>query len=133
MAPLAIVFGLGLVILGGVLYGMADPERQSLTAFIPSGFGLALVISGLIAMNEKARKHAMHVSALIGLVGFLIPSILVARKVMSDDPNNDQWGLATIGQAVMAVLSLVYLALCVKSFVDARRRQAQQGAGSPTV
>ena len=73
MAPIAILFGVLLGLLGPVLFFLSDPEKQSPTAFIPSGFGVALIVLGVIALNEKYRMHAMHGAALIGLIGFVVP------------------------------------------------------------
>ncbi|HVK17358.1 MAG TPA: hypothetical protein VM533_10445, partial [Fimbriiglobus sp.] len=83
--------------------------------------GGVLIVVGLVALAAPgARKHAMHLAAvvaLLGTVGGLVPVILrnfrfeeVAVKV----------GLG------MAVLSAVFLALCVNSFIQARKARTQQ-------
>src|SRR6476659_4155189 len=51
MAPIAIAFGTLLVVLGGGLFGLSDPEKRSYTAFIPSGFGILLIIAGIVARD----------------------------------------------------------------------------------
>lgn len=125
MSTLAIVFGLALTVLGGGLYRMAEPESRSLTALIPSAFGIALVLCGLIARNEKARMHAMHFAALLGLVGTAFPAYRAIRA-MAGGRSVD---LAVGGQLAMAGLCAVFVVLCVKSFIDARRaRKAREGA-----
>ena len=123
MSRLAIWFGIALTLLGGALFAMSEPERRSVTALIPSFFGIALVVLGALAMNEKARMHAMHGAVLIGLVGLVVPAYRLLRANLED------WGLAQTGQAVMAILCGAFVALCIKSFVDARRRRTQE----PTV
>jgi hypothetical protein len=129
MSNLAIVFGVLLGILGGVLFGFSG--SHSPTALIPSAFGVALILCGFIAKNEKARMHAMHFAALLGLLGFAIPIWRLVKKFVfpTDRPAEfNEW--ADGGQIAMAALSGVFLALCVKSFIDARRaRKAREATG----
>ena len=126
MAPLAIVFGLLLTVLGG---GMCFYTSQ-FTAMIPAFFGIPLIVLGLVARNEKARMHAMHGAALIGLVGFAMPAFMVIKGLAT----GDDFGLAKAEQAAMAVLCVIFLGLCVKSFIDARvarkLKEAQEQKGS---
>src|SRR5688572_17450879 len=68
VSSIAIVFGVLLSILGVVVYGLA--EVKSITALIPTFFGIALILLGLLARKEAMRMHAMHVAALLGLFGF---------------------------------------------------------------
>ncbi len=123
MAPFAILFGVLLTALGGGFYVYTD--MASITAAIPAFFGIALIVLGVIALNEKFRMHAMHGAALIGLVGFAMPAFMVIKALA---------GGATFEpikhgeQTAMAVLSGIFLALCVKSFIDVRRARKQKEA-----
>jgi amino acid transporter len=60
----------------------------------------------------------MHVAAMIGLLGFA-GSVSGLLKVLTGNlgprPN------AAIAQAVMAGLMLIFVAMCVRSFINARR------------
>jgi uncharacterized membrane protein len=130
MAPIAILFGVLLGLLGPLLYFLSDPAKQSLTALIPSGFGIGLFVCGIFARNEKARMHVMHAAAFLGLVGFAIPAFMVARSLIGGaefDPVKHG------GQIAMAALCLIFLGLCVKSFIDARiaRKQKEAESQSP--
>jgi hypothetical protein len=125
MAPLAIGFGVLLTLLGPVLYFLSDPAKQSPTAFIPSGFGIVLIVLGVIARNEKLRMHAMHGAALIGLIGFAVPAYMVSAALIRGLPFEP---VKHGGQATMAVLCLLFLGLCVKSFIDARVARKQKEA-----
>ena len=125
MAPLAIVFGVLLTLLGPVLYFLSDPAKQSPTAFIPSGFGIALIILGVLARNEKIRMHAMHGAALLGLIGLAVPAFMVARALGGGAEFEP---VKHGGQLTMAVLCGVFEALCVKSFIDVRRARKQKEA-----
>jgi hypothetical protein len=134
MPTLSIMFGFILSALGIVAYFNPAPlgvgkDGQPATPGHPSslsplGFGAILLVAGAISIAApKARKHAMHAAAgasLLGTVGGLVPVILrnfrfeeVAVKV----------GLS------MAVLCAIFLAMCVNSFVQARK--ARQGDTVP--
>lgn len=117
MSSLAIGFGVALTVLGPVLWFMSDPNHQSPTAFIPSAFGILLVVLGLVARNEKYRMHAMHGAALVGLLGFVMP---LGRVIYASTQPTFQFGLAAGGSIAMAVLCAIFVGLCVKSFIDAR-------------
>ncbi len=124
MAPVAIVFGLALSALGGYLYYIT--EMVSITALIPAFFGLPLILCGVIALNDGMRKHAMHAAAVIGLLGFILP---LGRMIPAMIRGTFELNTATQGMIAMSVLSLIFVALCVKSFIDARKaRQAREAA-----
>jgi hypothetical protein len=128
MASFAIVFGLLLTLLGPVLFFLSDPAKQSPTAFIPSGFGVVLIVLGVLAFNPKFRMHAMHGAALVGLIGFAMPAVMVIKGLIG----GDEFNLPKQGQTAMAVLCLIFLALCVKSFIDARAARKAKEAQTPT-
>jgi len=130
MAPIAILFGIVLAALGPVLYLLSDPEKQSPTACIPSAFGVVLILCGLIARNERHRMHAMHVAALLGLIGFAMPAYMVTKVLVSGQEFEP---VKHGGQSAMAGLCLVFLVLCVKSFIDTRiaRKKREAGASAP--
>jgi hypothetical protein len=119
MANMAIGFGAVLIVLG--VAGYLGTGMVSLTALIPAAFGLVLLILGVVARDPGRRKHAMHGAAMVGLLGFAGTARSLARIVAGDlgpRPN------AVIAQAVMAVLMLVFVGLCVRSFIEARRTRA---------
>jgi len=126
MAPIAIVFGILLTILGGGMY--VYTEMNSITALIPAFFGVPLIVLGFIARNEKFRMHAMHVAALLGLVGFAMPAYMVVAGLV----RGQDFNLAKGEQAAMAVLCLIFLVLCVKSFIEARIARRLREAAQAT-
>jgi hypothetical protein len=119
MPMTSIVFGGLLIVLG--IWGYFGTGTTSLTALIPCVFGLVLAVCGLLALNEKNLKMAMHVAAAVGLLGFLgtvrawfkLPALLSGAVVLRPE--------AVIAQSIMAALTLVFVLLCVKSFIDVRR------------
>jgi hypothetical protein len=118
VANSSIIFGLLLIILGGSGYfgsGMQHP-----TALIPAGVGVVLAVLGAMALKDALRKHAMHAAAAVGLLGFLLGAgWFIARPFMG----KDMFDLAGMSTATMAILCGGFVALCVKSFIDARRRR----------
>jgi uncharacterized membrane protein (UPF0136 family) len=126
MARVTYVFGVLLILVGLIGYfatGSAHP-----TALIPTWFGLALVVGGILAVSpsEGRRKLFMHINVTIGLVG-LIGAVASAlhgyehARSLGIDPDCK----ALAAQLSMAVLLLIYVNLCVRSFIKARRsRQA---------
>ena len=118
MPKLTLVFALGLAVLGVGAWLAAG--QSSITALIPAFFAAPLALAGLAARREGWRKHAMHVAALVALLGAggafsrAIPGVLAAGELR----------LATVSQLLMGVALLVYLALCVRSFILARRSGA---------
>jgi uncharacterized protein with PQ loop repeat len=123
MAVVAIVFGILLDVAGIVSYVSTGSVHK--TALIPCVFGVLIFLCGAMALNPKFLKHAMHVAAMVGLLGFvaaLIPNVmkLVKGKEISTV------ALASTGS--MAILCGIFVGLCVKSFIDIRRaRRAAQG------
>jgi fluoride ion exporter CrcB/FEX len=122
MANTTIGFGVVLIILG--LAGYFGSAMVSPTALIPAVFGVLLAIFGAMARDEKRRKMAMHIAVTVGLLGFLgavsgmveLPTLLFGGAVARP--------MAVVSKSIMAALMAVYVAMCVKSFIDARRKRA---------
>jgi hypothetical protein len=121
MAKLTIAFGILLILLGvaGYVYtGSIHP-----TALIPSGFGLAFVLFGVMANTENSKKRMlwMHISVTVALLGFLgtipadIDTIRLSRGVKFPHP------AAVLEKGAMSLLCLLYVLFCVRSFIAARR------------
>jgi uncharacterized membrane protein len=113
VGPVTVLFGILLIALG--IGGYALPETKSLTALIPACFGLILVILGVLARQEKLRKHVMHAAAAVALVG-LIAALVRLLPSLSD---------AQIALSLMALLCAVFVAICVRSFIMARRARTR--------
>jgi hypothetical protein len=120
MARLSILFGLLLIALG--IGGYVGTGSEHPTALIPAGFGILLVLLGILALKESLRKHAMHFAAMVGLVGTIGGAIRLLQPVVSGQ--TIQHPVAYGCTAAMTVLCLAFVVLCVNSFVQARRRRA---------
>ena len=122
MAKVTLVFAALLIALG--LAGFFGTGSRHYTALIPTWFGVALAVFGALAISpsEGRRKLFMHINVTIGLLGFLgaawraVTSYGHARSE-GVDPN---W-IAVGSQLAMAGLLLIYVIMCVMSFIDARR------------
>lgn len=121
MPNTAIWFGRLLIILGVAAYAYGYfYSNPSVTALIPSIFGAVLMVLGYVAnARENLRKHLMHVAVLVGLVGFIVPLVRIIPKL-----GEITFSAAFITQAAMSLICLAFVALCIKSFVDARRSGA---------
>ncbi len=121
MAKLTVMFGALLIVLSAVAYA----ELHFWHTFIPGVFGLLLVVFGLLANTENAKKRMlfMHIAVTVGLLGFLgtIPGIVgviqmaAGHAVVRPD--------AAKVQAAMGAICFVFVGLCVRSFIAARRNR----------
>jgi hypothetical protein len=122
LAKVTLVFAVLLVGLG--LAGYLGTGSLHPTALIPAWFGLALGIFGFLAISpsERRRKLFMHINVTIALLGFLGAAAEAIRgyvHAQSAGMPPDEVALAS--KATMAGLLLVYVILCVRSFIAARR------------
>jgi hypothetical protein len=88
---------------------------------IPTAFGLAFLVLGVLARDENKRKHVMHAAAAISLFGaaFTVGGLVKAFSMLGGA--TVERPQAVIAQALMAVLCLVFLVFAVRSFIRARR------------
>jgi len=121
MAKVTLIFAILLVALG--LVGYLGTGSLHPTALIPAWIGLALGVFGWLAIspNESRRKLFMHVNVTIGLVGFLggvAEAIRGYHHAVAAGLEPDQIALAS--KITLAGLLLIYVILCVRSFIAAR-------------
>jgi hypothetical protein len=123
VAPIGLLFGSLLILLGGTFYVIT--EMASPTALIPAAFGVLLLLLGALAArgSDRMRMHTMHAAALVGLIGAVMPIVMIILRSATMSP------AALWENVLMAVLSAVFVALCIKSFIDARRRRGGMGTG----
>jgi len=121
MPSTAIGCGLSLILVGiaGYVWGMMD-GKASYTALIPAAFGLVIAFLGAFAKsNENLRKHLMHAAVLVGLIGFMIPAFRLLSNL-----SGITLSAGVVAQAAMALICLIFVLLCIQSFVNARRSGA---------
>jgi len=119
MPRLTLVTGILLILLGIISYFATG--QASLTALIPTAFGIVFAILSWLSRKENLRKHIMHAAAalallgLIGSFGGLISAFTLIFGGQVERP------AATVAQAIMALLLIRFLIYAVKSFIDARK------------
>jgi hypothetical protein len=119
MPTVTIVIAALLIALGLVSRALSD--SPSVTVLIPAFLGAALLLAGLVAFKAGARKHAMHVAAMLALFGIVggagalvhLPALLSGGEV--------QRPLAVASRSLTVLLCAVLLSLAVRSFIIARR------------
>lgn len=122
MAKVTLFFAVLLIALGMTGYlgtGSAHP-----TALIPAWIGLALGFGGLLAISPNAsrRKLFMHINVTIGLIGFVGALVEALRGYgAARSAGLDPDMIALTSKLIMAGLLFIYVNLCIKSFVEARR------------
>ena len=121
MAPITLLFAFTYILLG--LGGFVLTGSIHKTALIPCAFGVLFVLFGLLAFKEKLRKHAMHAAVLIALL-----ALLGTAKALAHLPDlihgTAEKPAAIITQSLNAGLSLLYILLAVRSFIQARRARS---------
>lgn len=122
MAKVTLVFAFLLIALGAI--GFVGTGSQHYTALIPAWFGLALALFGFLAISpsESRRKLFMHINVTIGLLGFLGGASEAIRGYLhatSEGMKPDMIALAS--KLTMTGLLLIYVLLCVRSFIATRR------------
>jgi fucose 4-O-acetylase-like acetyltransferase len=121
MAKMTISFGVVLIVLG--VWGFVATGSTHPTALIPTWTGLALAISGALARTEDAKRRMlwMHVAVTVGLLGFLGAGSRAIIEWVKTNGAPLAHPVAVVDQAAMAVICLVFVLLCVRSFIVARR------------
>lgn len=121
MAILTIIFGLLLAAVG--IGGYVETGSTHPTALIPCWIGLVLVVCGMLANTGDVKRRAlwMHVAVTVGLLGFLftikgaIDTMRLAHGATFEHPP------AVLEKGATCLLCLIFVAFCVRSFVEARR------------
>lgn len=117
-----LVFAVLLIVLG--LVGYYGTGAQHSTALIPAWFGIALGFFGLLAISpsESRRKIFMHINVTIGLIGFIGGGVEAIRGyVQATRAGRPPDMIALASKLTMTGLLLIYVILCVRSFIAARR------------
>jgi hypothetical protein len=134
MAKLTMIFGVLIALVGGVGYAITHFWH----ALIPVALGVILLLLGFVANTEdrKRRMLAMHIAVTVGLLGFLgtIPGLIAIARFAAgsaqDAATHMQVGSISVArraaevQSATNLLCLVFVLLCVRSFIAARRARA---------
>lgn len=107
---------------------------KSPTALIPAFIGLLLILLVTLAdAKPAARKHIMHLAVAIGLLCFLTVVKMVGSAVsemnwLKDEPNGiiQASMLKPLAMLSSAGILLIFVVLCIVSFIQARKEKAAQ-------
>ncbi len=119
MPQKTIVLGIVLTLTG--IAGYLASGAASITALIPSIFGIVFILLGIFAEKESRRMLAMHLAQLVALLGIIGTFTGILDVISWMGGNQEVNVLAATVRALMAVLCIGYLLLGFKSFIDARR------------
>ena len=119
MAKLAMFVGLVLVAISVAFWFLMG--RADMAALHPAGLGVLMLVAGALANSEDTKRRMlwMHIAVTLGLIGLLITGIRalleLAHHTFGVHP------LAFQERAIVAVICLIFVVLCVRSFIAARR------------
>ena len=121
MGKITIVTCVLLILLGLACYLYTG--HQYPTSLIPAAFGILLVALGSMAETpvQRRRMLAMHIAVTVGLLGFLATAAALVSVVQLIKGKLFPYPIAIEEKAAMSILLLIYVLLCVRSFIVARR------------
>ncbi|MBR74681.1 MAG: hypothetical protein CL872_07090 [Dehalococcoidaceae bacterium] len=110
-----------LTILGPFTYFVSG--TSSLSAFIPSIFGVLFIIIARLANNEKIRPHVMHFGLFVALVGILglAPMLLENGDDFIRGEASRPW--AVFSQLITTIALVYFLSAGIQSFRSARTKE----------
>ena len=121
MSSTTLTFAFAYLVLG--IGGFVLTGSTHKTALIPCIFGVLFLIFGLLARKDNLRKHAMHAAVLVALL-----ALLGTAKSLAYLPDlfrgTSEKPAAVITQSLNAGLSILYIFLAVRSFIQARRARS---------
>ena len=119
MEKISIFYGFFLVMWGVTISFVSS--SNSLTSFIPSFFGLPILIFAFLAVKyQEKKKLFMHIVVTFGLLLF-IGGLDVARGIIKNSLFENFY--ADLSKLMMLITGLIFTTLCVKSFIFARKNR----------
>ena len=119
MESVSIIYGIFLIIWGIAVSLISS--SNSLTSFIPSIFGLPILLFSILSVKFKNRKKLfMHIVVTFGLIVF-IGGLDFSRGLIKGTSFTNMW--ADISKLMMLITGLIFTYLCIKSFIFARKNR----------
>ena len=118
-----LTIGLGVLLCAVALAGFVATGSSHPTALIPAAVGILFFLSGILANSVQAKKRMlwMHVAVTLALLCFLSTikaDIALFRLAHGADFEHP---VAIEEKAAMSLLCLLFVLLCIRSFITARR------------
>ncbi|MGC6466531.1 MAG: hypothetical protein ACON38_01440 [Akkermansiaceae bacterium] len=111
----------GLLLIAISLIGYFASGMASMTAFIPAGAGIPILIGSIIARNPAKLKTGMHIAAVFGVIGTIAP---LGRLIPTIIKGKFELNVATFSVISMLIICGAFTVLCIKSFKEARKSAA---------
>ena len=119
MESISIIYGIFLIIWGVAVSFISG--SNSLTSFIPSIFGLPILLFAFLTVKLPSKKKLfMHIVVSFGLIVF-IGGLDFSRGLLKGTSFNNVW--ADTSKLMMLTTGLIFTFLCVKSFIFARKNR----------
>jgi len=119
MESVSIIYGIFLIIWGVAVSFISG--SNSLTSFIPSIFGLPILLFAFFTLKFPSKKKLfMHIVVSFGLIVF-IGGLDFSRGLLKGTSFNNMW--ADTSKLMMLITGLIFTFLCVKSFIFARKNK----------
>ncbi|MDB9784611.1 hypothetical protein OAB36_03095 [Pelagibacteraceae bacterium] len=120
MENISVYYGLFLIIWGAIISFISD--SNSLTSFIPSFFGIPILIFAYLSIKFHERKKLfMHIVVTFGLFVF-IGGLDLVRGLLKDTLFLNFY--ADLSKIMMLITGLIFTLLCIKSFIFARKNKS---------
>ena len=118
-----VTIGLGVLLCLIAFAGFIASGSSHPTALIPAAVGILFLVFGLLANSAESRKRMlwMHVAVTVALLCFLgtikadVDVVRMAHGFTAEHP------IAVEEKAAMSLLCLLFVLLCIRSFITARR------------
>jgi len=119
MESVSIIYGIFLIIWGVVVSFISG--SNSLTSFIPSIFGLPILLFSFLTVKFPSKKKLfMHIVVSFGLIIF-IGGLDFSRGLLKGTSFYNMW--ADTSKLMMLITGLIFTFLCIKSFIFARKNK----------
>ena len=119
MESISIIYGIFLIIWGVAVSFISG--SNSLTSFIPSIFGLPILLFAFLTVKLPSKKKLfMHIVVTFGLIVF-IGGLDFSRGLLKGTSFNNMW--ADTSKLMMLITGLLFTFLCIKSFIFARKNK----------
>ena len=119
MENVSIIYGIFLIIWGIAVSLISS--SNSLTSFIPSIFGLPILLFSILSVKFQNRKKLfMHIVVTFGLIVF-IGGLDFSRGLIKGTSFSNMW--ADTSKLMMLITGLMFTYLCIKSFIFARKNR----------
>ena len=119
MESVSIIYGIFLIIWGIAVSLISS--SNSLTSFIPTIFGLPILLFSILSVKFQNRKKLfMHIVVTFGLIVF-IGGLDFSRGLIKGTSFTNMW--ADISKLMMLITGLIFTYLCIKSFIFARKNR----------